>query len=137
MTLWPSLQCMFYIQSDYMKIKIGKLYTPRDMQAIEYIRVDAIREELLHDCIAATAFMKNGDKRGFYYYLNGSSALGLINDSDLHAEYHKPIKVSGWVNVYDSSIVSNIFATREEADHVALVKGYKQLACVYVEGAQD
>lgn len=79
-----------------MKLEVGKKYICRDRPEINYVRIDAIREDLASckndEAVVGTAFHQDGNLRSFYTCIDGKYSLDQEHSKDLVAEY-EPSKI--------------------------------------------
>ena len=129
--LQKAIEQAIEIERTLMKLEAGKYYKTRNgLKAyVEFIRQDSPFGDYLTE-YPATGFIENLGEQ--MWKTNGEFNTFIESELDLISEWREPIKVSGWVNVYDT-FTSMLYKTKERANSVEC---QGRIACIYVSGVE-
>lgn len=111
-----------------MKFEIGKFYKTRDGRKAECLYIPDGADDfpmilrINRECFPQTCCV------------DGSYGRGIETEIDLISEWREPIKIEGWVNVYEDRF-GYVHKTRKEADEQVGV--WSRLACIKVSGVEE
>ena len=129
--LQKSIEQAIKIERPLMKLEAGKYYKTRNgLKAyVEFIRQDNPFRDYIPEYPAIGFIESYGEQM---WKTNGEFNTSIENELDLISEWREPIKISGWVNLYDT-FTSMLYKTEEEANSV---ERQGRRACIYVSGVE-
>jgi len=115
-----------------MNLEIGKCYKTRDGK-----KVVVIGDTRLVNSYVPRIYVCDIDSKQVgidWYAVSPDGRYGEYHETerDVVSEWKDPLKVEGWVNVYDY-VFSSIYPTRELANIGATPS---RVACIYVSGTE-
>ena len=130
-TLTKIERTLLKIERPLMKLEAGKYYKTRNgLKAyVEFIRQDNPFRDYIPEYPAIGFIESYGEHM---WKTNGEFNTFIESELDLISEWREPVKVSGWVNVYDT-FTSMLYKTKERANSV---KCQGRIACIYVSGVE-
>lgn len=129
--LQKAIEQAIEIERTLMKLEAGKYYKTRNgLKAyVEFIRQDSPFGDYLTE-YPATGFIENLGEQ--MWKTNGEFSVPNDYELDLISEWRELVKISGWVNLYDT-FTSMLYKTEEEANSV---ERQGRRACIYVSGVE-
>ena len=129
--LQKAIEQAIKIERTLMKLEAGKYYKTRNgLKAyVEFIRQDSPFGDYLTKYPAMGFIERYGEQR---WKTNGEFNTFIENELDLISEWRELVKISGWVNLYDT-FTSMLYKTEEEANSV---ERQGRIACIYVSGVE-
>lgn len=106
----------------------GKFYKTRDGRKAKFLG------DFTDDFESGVLLFKFGHTDARWMLAGGRGHSSKECGIDIISEWKEPVKVSGWVNVYQHFPCSHIYATREKAEELA--DKNDRVACIFVSGTE-
>jgi len=110
-----------------MNFEVGKYYKRRDGKKVRCIATDNGGRYCVVMMSDNNVSLVAHDGRFYDNQVKGGSTQDIV------AEWKEPVKVSGWINIYQGNLHSGLYSAKILADSM---RDPDRIACVYVEGTE-
>ncbi len=116
-----------------MKLEVDRFYRTRDGRRAHILAALCGNPNILYPVTGII----DGNDEFVTWTFSGHNLINSVSNYDLVSEWIEPIKIDGWINVYEDGITSfRFYQSKEQADQNDYNRS-DRVACIRVTGTEE